>query len=218
MNDGVLSIVLQWSLICVVWMGSLDRQLHRLHLSRRSALFILTVTLICAFTSWRLYFFPVDVNVGGAIIPLLLSCWSWLHLPKQGKTFLILAAFLFACALYFARLFAFRDPVLLVWDEKLLLPVLLITVLVFLTRNWQVQWFIILVALPLADAFYTLNFLDKGAESQIGGAKTQDLLWCTICLWTALMSLYSTLQKSVVRSYRRFVRTFKLRTKTHSHR
>jgi hypothetical protein len=198
MNDGILTLILQWCLLCLFWMGMFDRPLRKILLTRAQALALITLFLVCSFANWKLYFLPVVVNVSGTILPLLFSAWVWAVLPFDQRGYCILAALFTVFLLFAARMLLFWDPVLLVMDEQLLLTLMILCSLFILTREWRQQLFIILTALPLADALYTLSFLKKANQCLIGGGYAQDLLWITIPFWMAAALFWTILHKGIV--------------------
>lgn len=75
MNEGTIALLIQWSLLCLVWMGSFDAQLREMNMERRRVLAVLCAFLICSFVSWKLFFAPIQVSLSGTLLPLL-QVWS----------------------------------------------------------------------------------------------------------------------------------------------
>jgi len=190
MNDGILAIIIQWCLLCVIWMGVLDRPLRRLGLHRTSGLALVTVSLVCAFVHWQVYFFPVEINISGFLFPLLLAAWSWQFVSFRQKIFILLAASLTTVLLFFVRKLLFKDPVLLIFDELAMYPVLTVVIFHFLSRNLVCHWFLLLVAVPLSDALFSLSFLEQTKRSVIGGEYQQDLFWLTVMVWGVVSTVW----------------------------
>ncbi|GAA4709196.1 hypothetical protein [Brevibacillus fulvus] len=195
MNDGVLSLVIQWCLLCLVWMGSLDQPLRRISLSRKQMLAIVTAILLCSMVSWRLYFLPISVNISGALLPLLAAGWLYYLLPERRRRYLLVASCFIAMLLYFLRKLLFGDPVLLLLEEVVMVPVAVNAIALVMTRNSLYQLFLVMLAMPLSDAFYTLSFLGRGENPEIGGGYAQDLLWSSLVFWAAAALSWSTVRR-----------------------
>lgn len=198
MNDGVVTLVIQWCFICLIWMGSLDRPLSRFSFSRRRALAVLSVCLVCSMVSWRLYFLPIEVNISGGILPLLLAGWMYAHLPEEKRRYLLISSFFLGFMLFFLRKILFWDPVLLVMDEMLLLPVVIVPAAIVVARNIVLQAFILLVSLPLSDTLFTLSQLGQAGSAKIGSEDAQDMLWVSLALWLLVISMWRLVEKGAI--------------------
>lgn len=183
MKEGIVALILQWSLFCLVWMGALDRVLAQVTLSRRMTLAGLAVFLVFTFADWRLPLMPLAFTLSGAVMPLVLAGVIWPRGGHSSHTYVLAAAGLAMAIVFFLRKLLFWDPVLMIVDERLLVPLLLVTTVLLLTRRLHEQLLILLLALPLADALYILSFSSYGAALVIGGAAAQDLLWAAVALW-----------------------------------
>ena len=183
MKEGIVALLLQWSSLCLVWMGALDKMLAQVKLSRRKALAALTAFLVCSVADWRVAFLPVELHWGGAVLPLLFAGVVWLAIRRGSRLYVLAAAGFSLAILFFVRKLLFWDPVLMVVDERLLVPALLVLLVLLLTRSLPEQLLVMLVAFPLSDALYTLSFSGYGAELVIGAPAAQDLLWVSLALW-----------------------------------
>ncbi|UFJ42802.1 hypothetical protein LOK74_10040 [Brevibacillus humidisoli] len=190
MNEGIIALILQWSILCLVWMGALDRTLHHVKLSRRSTLAGLAAFMLCSFADWRLYFLSVEINLSGTVLPLLLAGRVWRSIGRANRAYVLAAAALCLALLFFVRKVLFMDPVLLLIDEWLLVPGLLMLIMLLLTRHQADQLLIMLLAFPLSDALYTLSFLGYATELVIGAPAAQDLLWCSFAMWVCITSVW----------------------------
>ncbi|WP_240470130.1 hypothetical protein [Brevibacillus laterosporus] len=110
MNDGTIAMIVEWTLLCVVWMGLTDRFLHQMGWKRSTALLILTAFLVTSYSEWRLFLLPVEVNVSGMLLPLLLGGTLWYHLKKKRRKYMITSSILLAFALILLRKLFFLGP------------------------------------------------------------------------------------------------------------
>ncbi|NGQ94593.1 hypothetical protein G3578_05285 [Brevibacillus sp. SYP-B805] len=218
MNDGIRTLILEWSLLWLLWMGILDRQLRGIHLTRTQALAVVSLYLLGSFTDWKLSFPPVAITVSGTILPLLTAAWIWTGLSGYKRGCSLAAAVFTVFALFAARKLLFWDPVLLLIDETLLLPLYLLALLFLLTRDWREQLFIVLIGLPLADALYMLSCLPQLKECVIGGGYAQDLLWTALPLWMAAAAVWAVLYRGIVSLRAVILPWGRWRTKTNAHR
>ncbi|WP_134683281.1 YphA family membrane protein [Brevibacillus migulae] len=195
MNDGVISLITQWCLLCLLWMGLFDRALQRIRVSRAVALAGLMLSLVCAYANWQLYFLPVSINVSGTLLPIMAAAWVWSVLPAEGKHYCVLSV-LFSVFLQFAaRKLFFWDPVLLIMDEHILLPLVLVCTTFLLVREWQQQLVILLLSLPLADGLYVISNEAQWENGIVGGEYAQDLLWSVLSLWILVAFAWSVMTK-----------------------
>jgi hypothetical protein len=218
MNDGIRTLILEWCLLWLLWMGILDRPLRSIDLTRIQALALVSLFLLGSFANWKLSFLPVDVNVSGTILPLLTAAWIWTGLSKNKRGYSMLAAVFTVFALFAVRKLLFWDPVLLLLDETLLLPLFLVGLLFLLSRDWREQLFIVLIGLPLADALYMLSCLPQLEECVIGGGYAQDLLWTTLPLWMTAAAVWNVLYRGIVSLRAGLLASGRWRTKTNAHR
>ena len=195
MNDGVISLITQWCLLCMIWMGLFDRALTGIRVSRAVALAGLMLSLVCAYANWQLYFLPVSVNVSGALLPVMAAAWIWSVLPAQGKQYCVLSVLFTVFLQFAARKLFFWDPVLLIVDEHILLPVVLVCANFLLVREWRQQLVILLLSLPLADGLYVISNEAQWEEAIVGGEYAQDLLWSVLSLWTLVALSWSAMVK-----------------------
>ncbi len=220
MNDGTFAMILQWTLLVCVWMGLFDRELERIGLTRTSGLVVLTGFLVCSFADWKLYFLPVNVNLSGGILPFFLAGWMWMKLPSRGREYIIAACALTACVLLFIRKLLFWDPILMIFDEKLLVPVSSLLLTCFITRRLEQQWFLLLVSVPLADLLYVLSNLSVisrySADDVIGGAWAQDSFWMSVALWIGLVASWNLLKRMIRLAAKPFQEIIRSKSKTES--
>jgi len=193
MNDGVLAMIIQWCLLCLCWMGCFDRPLTSIRINRTKALAAMMLVLVCAFSNWQLHFFPLRVNVAGVLLPLLFAACLWSVLPREKRQFALICALFSLFCLYMARVFLLWDPILMVWDEKLLLPAFAVLLFFMLSREWRMQLFWILVVFPLADMLFVATFLPKSTVPAAGGEYAQDLLWVALATWCPAALLWGWL-------------------------
>lgn len=185
MNEGIAAMVVQWCLICLVWMGSFNRLLERLHLTQAKALAILAAFLLSSFSNWRMYFLPIEVSISGTLLPLFSSVWLWTCLIRRGQSSYFAAAVITLTSVLFCakRLFIW-DPILLFTDETLVLP-LLLTLLVFLfARHAGEQVFLICFSVTLYDLSQALSLWGKGMPVSLGSPFSQDVLWLSLFAWS----------------------------------
>ncbi len=218
MNEGILALLVQWCLLCLVWMGSLDKAVTRIGLTRRLALAGLVGSLVAAFAGWRLRAAAVDIDVAGALVPFFAAAHAWTLQPNKRRGYAVAAACLCASTLFLFRRMLFGDPILLVLDESVLVPIVTVTMLFLLSRDWQIHWFLLLIALPISDAFYTLSFLRQTGTGVIGAEAAQDLLWTSIALWTCAAIVWTALGKGAGILFGLLLSGVRMKSKTHSHR
>lgn len=183
MNEGTIALLSQWCLLCLVWMGSMDPLLSEMKVSPRRLLAVLCAFLLCSFVSWKVYFAPIEVSLSGAMLPFLASAWLYARLPQVPRRLYVLGACATAVLLFWLRWLFFNDPILLFWDERVILPVTGILSILAMTRHRVAQLFQVMVALPLADVLYSLYFRRLSGTCLLGSEYAQDLLWSTISLW-----------------------------------
>ncbi|MBG9797450.1 hypothetical protein O0555_02405 [Brevibacillus laterosporus] len=196
MNDGTMAMIVEWTLLCVVWMGLTDRFLHHMGWKRSTALMVLTAFLITSYSEWRLFILPVEVNVSGMLLPLLIGGGLWYHLKKKRRKYMMTSAILMAFALILLRKLFFWDPVLLFIDEVMILPVLCVILCFIVTRHATYHWFLLCVAFPISDAFYQASFLSLTERCVIGGEYQQDLFWASFTLLSGCYLVIQLLQKA----------------------
>lgn len=218
MNDGILTLVIQWCFICLIWMGTLDRPLRQFSFSRAHALAVVTIFLLCSLVSWRLYFLPIEVNISGGILPLLLAGWIYTQLQQERRRYLLISSFFIGCMLLFLRKILFWDPVLLFTDEVLLLPLVIVFAAVILARTIVFQAFILLVSLTLSDALFALSQMKQAGSATIGTDYTQDMLWISLSLWVLVMSSLHIGKKGIVRLWSAIFPQLKWKSKTDTDR
>jgi hypothetical protein len=204
MNEGTLSMIIQWCFLCLIWMGSLDRPLFQAGIKRVSALTVLTLFLVCSFVSWKLYFLPVQVSISGALLPGLVAGWLYTGMSRGRRRLLLLAGLLTAVLLALFRMVLFRDPVLLVLDEPTLVAGVMLAALFTLTREIRQQLFLLFFVLPLADLLQVISFLPQMEFGDIGGEYAQDMLWASIALWGGAQAFLRVVRKGwgVIRQVR----------------
>ncbi|WP_432776952.1 hypothetical protein AAFJ72_09960 [Brevibacillus gelatini] len=197
MNEGTIAILIQWSLLCLVWMGSFDSQLREMGMERRRVLAVLCLFLISSFVSWKLFFAPIQVSLSGTLLPLFASVILYARLPKAGRRLYVLWAMGIAVMLFWLRWLFFTDPILLIWDERVIVPGIGVVVALATSRQMAVRLFVLMLALPMADALYTLHFWQDSGVCSLGADYAQDLLWSGISLlglvsmlWTAIRRLF----------------------------
>ncbi len=195
MNEGTLSLIIQWCLLCLIWMGSLDRPLLKMGVTRAAALSALSLFLVCSFVSWKLYFLPVEVSISGALLPALSAGWLYAGIPRQRRRMLLIAALLTAVLLSIFRLLLFKDPVLLVLDETSLIAGATLAALFTLTRDLRQQLCLLFLILPLTDGLHVLSFLPRLERGYIGSEYAQDMLWSTLMLWGGVLAVWGAAKK-----------------------
>ncbi|AKF95430.1 hypothetical protein ABE137_03545 [Brevibacillus laterosporus] len=218
MNDGTIAMIVEWTLLCVVWMGLTDRFLHQMGWKRSTALLILTAFLVTSYSEWRLFLLPVEVNVSGMLLPLLLGGALWYHLKKKRRKYMITSAILLAFALILLRKLFFWDPVLLFIDEVMILPVLCVILCFIVTRYAIYHWFLLCIAFPLSDAFYQASFLSLTERCIIGGEYQQDLFWTAFALWSSCYLVIQLLQKTGVALRTRIAPLIRFKSKSPTNR
>lgn len=197
MNEGTLAMLIQWCLLCLVWMGSYDRLSRELGLSRRRLLAVITMFLLCSFASWKLSFAPVQISVTGTLLPLVACGWLYgrLSLPKRRFHFLASAAM--AWLLFWLRWIFFTDPVLLFGDERVLLPVAAVTMVLIANRKALPQLFSLLFSLVVADVIHGLYFWKWSGTCLLGSGYAQDLLWSALSCWSLLRLIWLAVKRLV---------------------
>lgn len=195
MNEGTLAILIQWCLLCLVWMGSVDRQLQELGLSRRRLLAVIGTFLICSFVSWKLYFAPIHVSLSGTLLPLIVSGWLYSRLSVHRRRLYLLAGSGTAILLFWLRWLFFTDPVLLFWDERVIVPAVGIVAIITISRHGLTQLFQMFFSLPLADALYSLYFWKLSGVCALGNEYAQDLLWSSASFWCIVAMTLSMIRR-----------------------
>lgn len=211
MNDGIAAMVVQWCLICFVWMGSLNRLLSRLHVSQAQALACLAACLLCAFSNWRMYVLPVEISVSGLLLPISFSAWLWVRMirPSQAR-YLMAALITLTSVLYLVRRLFIWDPLLMVMEDTLLLPLLLNGLIFLLCRRVKEQAFLLFMSVPLFDAAHALSLWGKMSPFPLGSPFSQDVLWLSLFVWSIVWSFILMLGRS------RLIGS--LKSKLHTHR
>ncbi|MBO8163027.1 MAG: hypothetical protein H0Z34_04795 [Brevibacillus sp.] len=184
MKEGIVALIAQWCILCLVWMGGMDRILRQLKLSAKGTLVWLLAFIVCTFAGWKLSILSVDIYLSGAILPLLAAGCIWRAVRPGSRAYVLAAAALCLALVFFVRKLLFLDPVLMLADERLMVPGLLLIVLHLLMRGAAGQVVTILLTVPLSDAIYAFSFHLYTSRLTIGGPAAQDLLWCSIILWT----------------------------------
>ncbi|MGN7468921.1 YphA family membrane protein [Brevibacillus sp. SAFN-007a] len=197
MNEGTMAILIQWSLLCLVWMGSFDSQLRGMGMERKRVLAVLCAFLICSFVSWQLFFAPIQVSLSGTLLPLFASVILYVRLPKAGRRLSVLGAMGLAVLLFWLRWLFFSDPILLFGDERVIVPGMSVAVALAMSKRDADRLFLLLLGLPMADVLYTLYFWPASGACSLGTDYAQDLLWSSISLlgltsmlWTAIRRLF----------------------------
>lgn len=98
---------------------------------------------------------------------------------------------------FWLRWLFFSDPILLIWDERVIVPGISVAIALATSRLMAVRLFLLMLALPLADALYALYFWRASGACSLGTDYAQDLLWSGISLlglismlWTAIRRLF----------------------------
>lgn len=190
MNEGTLALLIQWSLICLVWMGSLDLLLRELKATRKLALAVLAVCLISSFAFWPLSFAPVQVSLSGTLLPLLLCGWLYRKMPKDRRRVHLLASVMIAWLLFWLRWIFFTDPVLLFWEEQWMIPVIGLVAVGIVNRRGVAQLFSLLFAFIAADVIHAFYFWKLSGTCLLGNEFAQDLLWSSLSLWSILRVIW----------------------------
>ncbi|WP_456151385.1 YphA family membrane protein [Brevibacillus ruminantium] len=187
MNEGTLTVLIQWCFLCLIWMGVYDRVLDRWGIRRAEALAVVTVFLICAFVSWKIAFLPsVRVHISGMILPFLCAGWLYAKQRQSRKRFMVILGGCLGVALFWFRWLLFTDPVLAIWDESWMLPVVAFLAVLTISRSGLTQLFLLLYSLTLGEVLYALFEWRFSGSCLIGGEYAQDLLWSTLSLWSLL--------------------------------
>lgn len=197
MNEGTLAILIQWCLLCLAWMGSLDRLLRELGVSRKRMLAVITAFLLCSFVSWELFVAPVQVRVSGTILPLLACGWLYGQLPRERRRLHILTATLIALLLFWFRFLFYTDPVLLFGDERVIVPAAAIVSIMMIGRHGAAQLFQLLFSFSMADLFHTFYFWKLSGTCVLGDAYAQDLMWSGVTLWVLVRSIWLTILRAL---------------------
>lgn len=195
MNEGTIAILFQWSLLCLVWMGSFDTQLRELRMSRRRMLAVLAALLVCSFVSWKIYFAPIQVSVSGTILPLLISVALYNRLGTERRRFHLVGAMATAVLLVWLRWLFFTDPILLLWDERVIVPALALLSVLLMSRQSQAQLFQLMFALTAADILHALYFWKLSGSCVFGADYAQDLLWSGISFLCVVRLIWSTIRR-----------------------
>ena len=195
MNEGTVAMLIQWCTLCLVWMGSLDRLARALGMSRRRLLAVIAGFLLSSFANWTLAFAPVTVSVSGTLLPLLACAWLYGHLPYDKRRICLVAAGIVASFLFWLRWLFFNDPVLLVWDERVLLPAAAVILVMMVGRNPLPQLFALLLSQVLSDAIHAFFFWRWAKTCQLGSPYAQDLLWSGLSYWMLVCLVWLTAQK-----------------------
>ncbi len=183
MNDGILALIVQWCLLCLVWMGVFDTVLHRIHQPRSKVLAVIACYLLCSFSNWRLYALPLEISLSGSLLPLLTAGWMWSRLVTAKRHHVMALAITLTCLLVFAKKMLFLNPVLLWFEEASLFPVLVVLLLLVFTWNPGQQVFLLFFSLPVADLLYVVGNLGKIPVGVVGDRSIQDALWLSFALW-----------------------------------
>jgi hypothetical protein len=190
MNEGTLAILIQWCLLCLVWMGSLDLLLRELKVSRKHVLAVLTVFLLSSFVVWPLSFAPVEISLTGTILPLILCGWLYRRLPHTRRRFHLLATVMIAWLLFWLRWAFFTDPIMLFWDEGVIIPVVALITVMIGNRQGMPQLFSLLFSVVLSDAIHALYFTRLSGTCVLGDGFAQDLIWSSFSLWCVLRVIW----------------------------
>jgi len=184
MNEGTIAILSQWSLLCLAWMGSMDAQLQELGIAPKRMLAVICSFLLCTFVSWKLYFAPIEVSLSGTVLPLIYSACLYARLHQPRRRLYLVGACATAVLLFWLRWLFFSDPILLFWDERVIVPAVGILSILAISRHGGAQLFQVMFSLPLADALYSLFEWKLSGSCRFGDDFAQDLLWSTISLWS----------------------------------
>ncbi|MGC5324536.1 YphA family membrane protein [Brevibacillus sp. SYSU BS000544] len=193
MNEGIMALLVQWTLLICAWMGLFDSAIQKSGFSRAKLLATLTAFLCCSFANWELYFMPLAVNVSGVILPFLLAGWMYVRLTVSNKEYILAAGILCACVILFMRKLLFWDPILLVVEEILLVPLLCIILINLIARNFMHQLFVLLLALPLSDLLYVgsnVALIPQVESSVAGSLEAQDIFWVSIGVWVIAKAVW----------------------------
>ncbi|WJQ84029.1 YphA family membrane protein [Brevibacillus brevis] len=200
MNEGTVAILIQWSLLCLVWMGSFDLQLRTMKMERRRVLAVISAFLICTFVSWEIYFAPIQVSLSGTILPLIASIVLYTKLMSKIRRLYLLSALATALLLFWLRWLFFTDPILLFWDERIIVPAVGVSTILLMSRTHLGQLFQLTLSLPLADAIHSLYFWKLSGSCQWGSEYAQDLLWSSLSLWALVSIVWSAIRRILGRT------------------
>lgn len=195
MNEGTLAMLIQWCMLCLVWMGSFDRLLRETGVSRKYLLAVITVFLVCSFASWKLSFAPVHISLAGTLLPLVSCGWLYTFLPPKKRRFLLLASIAMAWLLFWLRWVFFSDPVLLFSDERVLLPAAAVIMVLIVNRSTLQQLFSLLFSLEIAEVIHGFYFWKWSGACVLGGEYAQDLLWSGLSLWSLLRLVWIAVKR-----------------------
>ncbi|MED1799977.1 hypothetical protein P4V60_15420 [Brevibacillus porteri] len=200
MNEGTVAILIQWSLLCLVWMGSFDLQLQNMKMERRRVLAVISAFLICTFVNWEIYFAPIQVSLSGTILPLIASIVLYTKLMSKIRRLYLLSALATALLLFWLRWLFFTDPILLFWDERIIVPAVGVSTIFLMSRTNLGQLFQLTLAMPLADVIHSLYFWKLSGSCQWGSEYAQDLLWSGISLWALVSIVWSAIRRILGRT------------------
>ncbi|MGG1659628.1 YphA family membrane protein [Brevibacillus sp. NRS-1366] len=195
MNEGTIAILFQWSLLCLVWMGSFDSQLREWRMSRRRMLAVIAAFLVCSFVSWKFYFAPIQVSLSGTILPLLGSVALYTRLGKERRRIHLVGAMATAVLLVWLRWIFFKDPILLFWEERVIIPAVGVVATLIMSRQSRAQLFQLLFALTLADILHSLYFWKLSGSCMFGTDYAQDLLWSGISFMCVIRLIWSMIRR-----------------------
>ena len=195
MNEGTLAMLIQWCMLCLVWMGSFDRLLRETGVSRKYLLAVITVFLVCSFASWKLSFAPVHISLAGTLLPLVSCGWLYTFLPPKKRRFHLLASIAMAWLLFWLRWVFFSDPVLLFSDERVLLPAAAVIMVLSVNRSTLQQLFSLLFSLEIAEVIHGFYFWKWSGSCVLGGEYAQDLLWSGLSLWSLLRLVWIAVKR-----------------------
>ncbi|GEB32698.1 MULTISPECIES: YphA family membrane protein [Brevibacillus] len=195
MNEGTIALLIQWSLLCLVWMGSFDAQLREMNMERRRVLAVLCAFLICSFVSWKLFFAPIQVSLSGTLLPLFASVVLYTRLPKATRRLYVVGALGISVMVFWLRWLFFTDPILLFWDERVIVPGISVAVAFSISKLNAARLFALMLALPMADALHTLYFWQASGTCSLGTDYAQDLLWSGISLLGLVSLLWSAIRR-----------------------
>jgi len=194
MNEGTIAMLFQWSLLCLVWMGSYDTLLRELRIQRRRLLAVLAAFLVCSFVSWKLYFAPVQVSLSGTILPFFASIVLYTRLRKERRRLHLLGAMATAVLLVWLRWLFFTDPILLFWDERMIVPMLAVAATLAMSRQRAAQLFQLLFALTFADVLHAVYFSKLSGTCVLGSDYEQDLLWTGVFVLSLILMIWSAIR------------------------
>lgn len=195
MNEGTIAMLFQWSLLCLVWMGSYDTLLRELRIQRRRLLAVLAAFLVCSFVSWKLYFAPVQVSLSGTILPFFASIVLYTRLRKERRRLHLLGAMATAVLLVWLRWLFFTDPILLFWDERMIVPMLAVAATLAMSRQSAAQLFQLLFTLTFADVLHAFYFSKLSGSCVLGSDYAQDLLWTGVFVLSLILMIWSAIRR-----------------------